>query len=66
MIKVKGEWNKKKRYRFNFHKGRDKDMRKYSAKIDWNNTLKNMIAPESWNIDCIVDKFVPLKKQGKQ
>ena len=41
------------------------------AKIDWNNTLKNKTATECWNIlksdiDCVVDKFVPLKKQGKR
>ena len=45
-------------------------MRKYLAKIDWNNILKNKIATECWNIlhgeiYCIVDKFVPLKKSGK-
>ena len=43
-------------------------MRKYLAKIDWN---KNKTATECWNIlkseiDCVVDKFVPLKKQGKR
>ena len=52
-------------------KGRYKDMREYLAKIDWNNTLKNKTATECWNIlkseiDCVVDKFVPLKKQGKR
>ena len=46
-------------------------MREYLAKIDWNNTLKNKTATECWNIlkseiDCVVDKFVPLKKQGKR
>ena len=39
-IKVKGERNRKIRYRKTFHKGR--------------------------YIDCVVDKFVPLKKQGKR
>ena len=71
IIKVKGERNRKIRYRNNFHKGRYKDMREYLAKIDWNNTLKNKTATECWNIlkseiDCVVDKFVPLKKQGKR
>ena len=71
IIKVKGERNRKIRYRKNFHKGRYKDMREYLAKIDWNNTLKNKTATESWNIlkreiDCVVVKFVPLKKQGKR
>ena len=46
-------------------------MRKYLAKIDWNNTLENKTATECWNIlkseiDCIVETFVPLKKQGKR
>ena len=47
-------------------------MREYFAKIDWNNTLKNKTATECWNIvssgiDCVIDKFVPLKKsQGKR
>ena len=55
----------------NFHKGRYKDMREYLEKIDWNNTLKNKTATECWNIlkseiDCVVDKCVPLKKQGKR
>ena len=66
-IKVKGERNRKIRYRKKFHKGRYKDMREYLAKIDWNNTLKNKTAIECRNIlkseiDCVVDKFVPLKK----
>ena len=71
IIKVKGERNRKIRYRKIFHKGRYKDMREYLEKIDWNNTLKNKTATECWNIlkreiDCVVDKFVPLKKQGKR
>ena len=44
IIKVKGERNRKIRYRKKFHKGRYKDMREYLAKIDWNNTLKNKTA----------------------
>ena len=39
-IKLKGEWNRKIRYRNHFHKG----TYKYLAKIDWNNTLKNKTA----------------------
>ena len=70
-INVKGEQNRKIRYRKDFHKGRYKDMRKHLAKIDWNNTLENKTATECWNIlkreiDCIVEQFVPLKKQGKR
>ena len=44
IIKVKGERNRKIRYRKNCHKGRYKVMRAYLAKIDWNNTLKNKTA----------------------
>ena len=67
IIKVKGERNRKIRYRKMFHKESYKDMRKYLAKIDWNNTLENKTATECWNIlkseiDCIVEKCVPLKK----
>ena len=46
IIKVKGERNRKIRYRKKIHKGRYKDMREYLAKIDWNNTLKNKTATE--------------------
>ena len=70
IINVKGEQNRKIRYRKKFHKGRYKDMRKHLAKIDWNDTLENKTATECWNIlkreiDYIVEQFVPLKKQGK-
>ena len=45
-------------------------MRKYLAKLDWNNMLMNKTI-ECWNIlkyeiESIIDKFVPLKKQGKR
>ena len=41
-------------------------MRKYLAKLDWNNMLMNKTAIECWNIlkyetENIVDQFVPLK-----
>ena len=53
------------------HKGNYKDMRKYLAKLDWNNMLMNKTAIECWNIlkyeiESIIDKFVPVQKQGKQ
>ena len=46
-------------------------MRKYLAKLDWNNMLMNKTAIECWHIlkyeiESIIDKFVPLKKQGKR
>ena len=54
-----------------FHKGNYKDMRKYLAKLDWNNMLMNKTAIECWNIlkyeiESIIDKFVPFQKQGKR
>ena len=70
-INVKSESKTKKTYRRNFHKGNYKDMRKYLAKLDWNNMLMNKTAIECWNIlkyeiESIIDKFVPLKNQGKR
>ena len=54
-----------------FYKGNYKDMRKYLAKLDWNNMLMNKTAIECWNIlkyeiESIIDKFVPFQKQGKR
>ena len=53
------------------HKGNNKDMRKYLAKLDWNNMLMNKTAIKCWNIlkyeiESIIDKCVPLKKKGKR
>ena len=70
-INVKSESkNKNKSYRRNFHKGNYKDMRKYLAKLDWNNMLMNKTAIECWNIlkyeiESTINKFVPLKKRRK-
>ena len=47
-------------------------MRKYLAKLDWNNMLMNKTAIECWNIlkyeiESIIGTFVPLKKkQGRR
>ena len=46
-------------------------MRKYLAKLDWNNMLMNKTAIECWNIlkykiESIIYKCVPLKNQGKR
>ena len=43
-------------------------MRKYLAKLDWNNMLMNKTAFECWNmlkyeIESIIEKFVPLKNK---
>ena len=69
-INVKSESKNKKTYKRNFHKGNYKDMRKYLAKLDWNNMLMNKTAIECWNIlkyeiESIINKFVPFQKQGK-
>ena len=62
-INVKSKSKNKKTYRRNFHKGNYKDMRKYLAKLDWNNMLMNKTAIKYWNIlkyeiERIIDKFV--------
>ena len=64
-ISVKSESKNKKTYRRNYHKGNYKDMRKYPAKLDWNNMLTNKTAIECWNIlkyeiESIIDIFVCL------
>ena len=46
-------------------------MRTYLANIDWNNLLKNKTATECWTclkyeIEGIIAKFVPLRKQEKR
>ena len=46
-------------------------MRKYLAKLDLNNMLMNKTATECWKIlkyeiENIINKFVPLKRQGKR
>ena len=61
-INVKSESKNKKTYRRNFHKGNYKDMRKYFAKLDWNNMLMNKTAIECWHnlkyeIESIIDKY---------
>ena len=70
-INVTSESKNKKTYKRNFYKGNYKDMRKYLAKLDWNNMLMNKTAIECWNIlkleiESIIDKFVPFQKQGKR
>ena len=70
-IKVKTGNTYKKQWRRNFNKGKYKEMRTYLANIDWNNLLKNKTATECWTclkyeIDGIIEKFFPLRKQGKR
>ena len=70
-IKVKTGNTYKKQWRRNFNKGKYKEMRTYLTNIDWNNLLKNTTATECWTclkyeIEGIIAKFVPLRKQGKR
>ena len=46
-------------------------MRTYLSNIDWNNLLKNKTSTECWTclkyeIEGIIEKFIPLRKQGKR
>ena len=46
-------------------------MRTYLANLDWNNLLKNKTATEcgaclKYEIEGIIEKFVPLRKQWKR
>ena len=45
-IKVKPENQNKKKYRRLSNKGKYKNMRKYFAKLDWNNILRDKTAVE--------------------
>ena len=67
-IEVKPESKTKKKYKRNFHKCKYKELRKYLAKLDWNNILTTKKAIECWNflkyeIQSIIEQFVPIKKQ---
>ena len=66
-IKVKTGTTYKKQWRRNFKKGKYKEMRTYLA----NNLLKKKTATECWTclkyeIEGIIERFVPLRKQGKR
>ena len=47
------------------------EMRTILAHIDWNDKMKNKTGAESWNIlkselDSVINRYVPMKKQGKR
>ena len=70
-INVKTGNTYKKQWRRNFNKGKYKEMRTYLANIYWNNMLKKKTATECWTcltyeIEGIIEKCVPLRKQGKR
>ena len=58
--KVKSGSKIKKKYRRNIHEGKYNDMRKYLAKLNWNNMLSNKTTIECWNI--LKYKICSLKK----
>ena len=67
-INIKSERKNKKTYRRKFHKGKYRDMGNYLANLDWNNMLRNKTATECLNIlryeiESIIDKFIPLKNK---
>ena len=69
-IKIKSDKTKVSRCKRNFRKGNNKEIRTSLEHIDWNDKLKNITGAESWNIlkselDSVIDRYVPMKKQGK-
>ena len=55
----------------NFRKGNYKEIRTILEHIDWNDKMKNKTGAESWNIlkselDSVINRYVPMKKQGKR
>ena len=57
--------------RRDFRKGNYKEIRKSLARIDRNDKMKNKTATYCWNIlrselDSAIDRYVPMKKQGKR
>ena len=62
---------KVKQYRRDFRKGNYKEIRKHLTHVDWKNKMKNKTATECWTIlrsvlDSAIDRYVPMKKQGKR
>ena len=70
-INIKSDKTKVKQCRRDFRKGNYKEIGKHLAHVDWNDKMKNKTATECWNIlrgeiDSAIDRFVPIKKQGKR
>ena len=70
-IKVKSDKTNVKQRRRDFRKGNYTEIRKRLAHIDGKVKMKNKTAIECWNIlrrDLVsaIDRYVPLKKQGKR
>ena len=67
-IKIKSDKTKVKQCRSDFRKG---NYQENLAHIDGNEKMKNKTATECWNIlrgelDSDIDRYVPMKKQGKR
>ena len=70
-IKIKSDKTKVKQCRRDFRKGNYTEIRKSLAHIHGKVKMKNKTATECWNIlrsqlDSAIDRYVPLKKQGKR
>ena len=70
-IKIKSDKPKVSRCKRNFRKGNYKEIRTILEHIDWNDKMKNKTGAESWNIlkselDSVINRYVPMKKQGKR
>ena len=70
-IKIKSDKTKVRQLLRDFRKGNYKEIRKNLALTDWIDRIKNKTATECWNIlrselDSAIDRYVPMKKQGKR
>ena len=50
LISTETRKKKRKKIEENFHKGKYKNMKKFLAKLDFNNMLRNKTYIENWNI----------------
>ena len=70
-INIKSDKTKVKQCRRDFRKGNYKEFRNSLAHIYWNDKMKYKTATDCWNIlrselDSAIDRYVPMKKQGKR
>ena len=70
-INIKSDKTKVKQCRRDFRRGNYEEIRKSLALIDWNDKMNNKTATECWNIlrgelDSAIERYVPMKKQGKR
>ena len=70
-INITSDNTKVKQCRRDFRKGNYKEIRKSIAHVDWNYKMNNKTATECWNIlrgdlGSAIDRYIPIKKQGKR